>query len=74
MIVGDYFVCPDSKTWQLQNFQQYAEFLSSGLSCSTEPAMCGWFDPPMISPSPDVCAYPVTLDALSVAFNLVIHK
>ena len=62
MIVGDCVVAEDSQLWQTAEFEQLALDPVSG------PVLIPWFDPPLISPQPSVCAVPISVTAMDQIF------
>lgn len=62
MIVGDCVVAEDSQLWQTAEFEQLALDPVSG------PVPIPWFDPPLISPQPTVCAVPISVTAMDHIF------
>jgi len=63
MIVGDCVITEDDNLWQLKEFEDLND---------TESAISiPWFDPPLISPQPAVCAVPVSIKALDLVFQYV---
>lgn len=63
MIVGDCVVTEDDDLWQSKEFEQ--------LEDTGSPVSISWFDPPLINPQPAVCAVPVSIQALDLAFQHV---
>lgn len=63
MIVGDCVVTEDDNLWQSKEFEQ---LIDTGSTISIP-----WFDPPLINPQPAVCAVPVSIQALDLAFQHV---
>jgi hypothetical protein len=68
MIVGDCVVAEDSQLWQTAEFEQLALDPVSG------PVPIPWFDPPLISPQPTVCAVPISVTAMDQIFAEVFGK
>jgi hypothetical protein len=66
MIVGDCVVTEDDNLWQSKEFEQLTD---TGSTVSIP-----WFDPPLINPQPAVCAVPVSIQALDLAFQHVFGK
>jgi hypothetical protein len=67
LIVGDCVVAEDDELWQSKEFSQ----LDLGPdSDSQTDFLIPWFDPPLISPQPTVCAVPVSVTALDYAFGV----
>ena len=62
MIVGDCVVAEDSQLWQTAEFEQLTFDPDSG------PVPIPWFDPPLISPQPTVCAVPISVTAMDHIF------
>ena len=68
MIVGDCVVAEDSQLWQTKEFKQLTFSPESG------PVPIPWFDPPLISPQPTVCAVPISVKAMDLVFAEVFGK
>ena len=68
MIVGDCVVAEDSQLWQTKEFEQLT------LSPERGPVPIPWFDPPLISPQPTVCAVPIRVKAMDLVFAEVFGK
>lgn len=68
MIVGDCVVAEDSQLWQTQKFEQLAFSRERG------PVPIPWFDPPLISPQPSVCAVPISVKAMDLVFAEVFGR
>jgi hypothetical protein len=69
MIVGDCIIAEDDDQWQSGEFEQLAAVDSVDSESSL--LYIPWFDPPLISPTPSVCAVPVSPRALDFAFSQV---
>ena len=67
LIVGDCVVAEDDALWQSKEFQQLCHGSNSGRQTVFP---IPWFDPPLISPQPTVCAVPVSLTSLDYAFGV----
>jgi hypothetical protein len=67
LIVGDCVVAEDDALWQSKEFSQLD--LGPGSDSQTD-FLIPWFDPPLISPQPTVCAVPVSVTALDYAFGV----
>lgn len=68
MIVGDCVVAEDSQLWQTKEFEQLT------LTPERGPVPIPWFDPPLISPQPTVCAVPISVKAMDLVFAEVFGK
>ena len=73
MIVGDCIVAEDDDQWQSKEFEKLAiddvGDVNSTENTNCEPVLIPWFDPPLISPQPSVCAVPVSPRSLDYAFR-----
>ena len=68
MIVGDCVVAEDSQLWQTKEFEQLTFSRERGS------VPIPWFDPPLISPQPSVCAVPISVKAIDFVFAEVFGK
>ena len=73
MIVGDCIVAEDDDQWQSKEFDKLlidkVDDMNSIGKTDFEPILIPWFDPPLISPQPSVCAVPVSPRSLDYAFR-----
>ena len=73
MIVGDCIVAEDDDQWQSKEFEKLSiddgDDVNSIDNTNSEPVLIPWFDPPLISPQPSVCAVPVSPRSLDYAFR-----
>lgn len=67
LIVGDCVVAEDDTLWQSKEFARLC--LDPAIDSQTGVPI-PWFDPPLISPQPTVCAVPVSLTSLDYAFGV----
>lgn len=79
MIVGDCIVAEDDDLWQSKEFDKIQMDNVHGINMTgntplSEPVLIPWFDPPLISPQPSVCAVPVSPRSLDYAFREVFGR